>query len=572
VVVFSFTTAGYCLTSTPPAALFVEQTPATTGIRWVHKNAHSPKRYLPETMSGGIAIFDFDGDGWMDIFLVNSGTSKFYQPPGVSPHALYRNNRDGTFTDVARDAGLAVDLFGMGAAAADYNGDGCVDLFVTGYERTVLFKNGCNGTFQDVSAEAGVSPRGWSTSAAWLDYDHDGQLDLFVPQFLDYSRLTRCTAATAYGGGAAKRSANADTQSYYCSPASFPAMPSSLYRNRGAGVFEDVSQQTGIGAHRGKGLGAVIADVNNDGFMDIFQANDMVANFLFINRGGKTFEERGLESGVAYSQDGQVRSGMGVDASDVNEDGWAELFVANIDQQTFTLYRNDKDELFADISPQTGISKATRLLSGWGLRFFDYDNDGLLDLVLANGHPDDKVDMRLNLVTYREPLVLLRGDGTGKMSDVTDMAGPAFARKYPARGLAVGDLDNDGYPDLVVANNGEAPLVLRNRGISKNHWIGVTLKATKTNPESIGALVRWSVGGVVRSRHVRGGGSYLSSHDPRVLLGLGKASRADWIEVRWPAPGGGTDRITNVAADRYITIVEGSSAKADSGQLSRDRQ
>ena len=508
-------------------------------------------------MSGGAAIFDFDADGWMDLFFVNSGTSTFFRPSRSIRHALYRNNQDGTFTDVTAAAGLTVDLFGMGAFPADYDGNGCVDLFISGYSRSALFRNKCDGTFEDVTAASHVNPTGWSTSAAWLDYDNDGKLDLFVPQFLDYSSLTSCTAATAYGGETLSTSGAKTPDAYYCSPINFPPMSSFLYRNKGGGVFEDVSHQTGIDAQRGKGLGAVAADVNNDGFIDIFQANDMVANFLFINRRGKQFAERGLESGVAYSQDGQVRSGMGVDASDVNEDGWVDLFVANIDQQTFTLYRNDKDELFTDISPKNGIAKATRLLSGWGLRFFDYDNDSLLDLILANGHPDDKVDLRLNLVTYREPLRLFRGDGTGNMSNITDTAGEPFRRKYPARGLATGDLDNDGYPDVVIANNNEAPLVLRNRARSRHRWIGITLKSSKSNPAAIGAVVRWSVGGTVRSRYVRGGGSYLSSHDPRIVLGLGKAAKADWIEVRWPAPGGQIDRIEGATANRYITITEG---------------
>ena len=318
-----------------------------------------------------------------------------------------------------------------------------------------------------------------------------------------------------------------------------------------------MSTQTGISKSPGKGLGAVATDVNNDGFLDIFQANDTVENFLFINRQGKTFEERGLEYGVAYSQDGKPRSGMGVDSADLNGDGWQELFVANVDQETFSLYRNQGGALFTDVSSITGIAQATRLLSGWGLRFFDYDNDGWPDLILASGHPDDQVNLRMPRVFYREPLLLFHNDGAWKMTNVTRMAGEAFKKDYPARGLAVGDLNNDGYPDVVISLNGEAPLLLRNTAAAGNHWIGLHLRGRQANPQGIGALVRWSAGGKVRSRLVTSGGSYLSSHDPRLVLGIGNARSADWVEVRWPGPSKKTDRVSSPPVNRYLAFEEG---------------
>ncbi len=532
-------------------------------------------RYLPETMSGGVAILDYDNDGWMDLLFTDTGSSSFYKAPKPVGVVLFRNDGRGSFQDMTAKAGLRFDQFSMGVAASDYDRDGCIDIFVSGYEKSTLLRNRCDGTFEDVTAKSGVQPPGWSTSAAWLDYNNDGMLDLYVLQFLDYSALTICNAATSYGGTPnATRDDNADAR--YCSPINFRPTTSHLYRNRGDGTFEDVSEAIGISAHKGKGLGVIATDINGDGWMDLFQANDMVSNFLFVNREGKRFEERAIEAGVAYSADGQVRSGMGVDAADVNDDGLEELFVANIDQQTFSLYRNDGDELFTDISPLNSIARETRSFSGWGSRFFDVDNDGVLDLVLANGHPDDKVEQRLANVTYEEPLLLFRGMGNGAMRNVSRLAGAAFQKTYAARGLAVGDLDNDGFPDVAVAVNGGAPLILRNTTARTNNWLGLQLEPLISNPGSIGAIVRWQTGGTIHRRLVTGGGSYLSSHDPRILLGSG-SKMIDWVEIAWPSPSKAVDRIERPPLKRYLKITEGkgissgAAGKAGPGEV-RNRQ
>ncbi len=519
----------------------------------MHVNAHSDERYLPETIPPGVAIFDYNGDGWMDIFFVNSGEAEFFHPKGRLPHALYRNNGDGMFTDVTEKAGLTANLFGMGAAAGDYDADGDQDLFLTGYGRSHLYRNKGDGTFADVTAASGIQAPGWSTSAVWFDYNQDGKLDIYVVQFVDYSDLRTCGGADAYGG---KREGGSKTQTYYCIPRVFPPTPSHLFRNDGGGRFTDVSRQTGVSRSTGKGFGIVATDINNDGFLDLFQGNDTVANLLFINRQGRQFEEIGLASGVGYSEDGLARSGMGVDAADIDQDGWQDLFVANVDHETFSLYRNNRDESFNDINRTAGIAEPTRLLSGWGLKFFDYDNDAWPDLILANGHPDDLVDTRMQGVTFEEPLLLFHNDGNGKMSNVSSTAGAAFRRKYSARGLAVGDLNNDGYSDVVIGINGGPPLMLYNTGEAQNNWLGLHLAGVAANPDAIGALIRWSVDGVVRSRLKTAGGSFMSSNDPREILGLGRAPRVDWVEIRWPKPSTRVDRLVTVPINRYLKVVE----------------
>jgi hypothetical protein len=526
------------------AVTFVEVPAKASGINWVHTNAHSPERWLPETLGAGCAVFDYDGDGWMDVYFVNSGPADFYTPKSPLKNALYRNNRDGTFTDVTEKAGVAGGTFGMGAAAADYDGDGRADLYVTSYGRNILYRNQGDGTFADVTAKAGVAAPGWSTCAVWFDYDSDGRLDLFVSSFVFYDKTQNRYCTDEFKAR------------YYCVPSLFRATPSRLFRNRGDGTFGDVSRESGIADSPGKSFGAVATDVNNDGLTDLFVANDTMPNFLFVNRGGGKFEDEGLAAGVAYSEAGRPRSGMGVDAADYDADGWQDLFVANIDMEFFSLYRNQKDLTFTDEPGE--IAPATQFLSGWGLKFFDYDNDGDCDLLLANGHPDDLIEMRVARVKYREPLLMF--ENTGKsFRNVSAQSGAAFARDLSARGLAVGDLDNDGDLDVVVSNNGEPPVLLRNDGGSRGNWLGLRLSATKSNPAAVGAVITWQAGGVRRSRLKTGGGSYLASHDPREVLGLGEAPKADSVEIRWPS--GKVDRLTNPPVNKYVTVVEGEGIK-----------
>jgi enediyne biosynthesis protein E4 len=522
-----------------------EEIPASiSGITWTHNAAHSTQKYLPESTGPGCAFLDYDNDGWMDIYLVNSGQSDFYTPVTPLSNALYRNNRDGTFTDVTRQAGVSGGGFGMGVAAGDYNNDGFTDLYVTQYGRSILYRNNGDGTFTDVTRQAGVGVEGWASSAVWFDYDNDGRLDLFVGQFAHFDKTTGCGISS-------------DGKRHYCIPRIFPSAPSWLFHNNGDGTFADVSQESGISSHLGKTWGAVATDLNNDGRMDLFVANDTVGNFLFMNRGEGRFEEVGLRADVAYSSDGRARSGMGVDSADFDQDGWMDLFVSNIDEEIFSLYRNDGQGNFDDKAMQLGIGMATRWMSGWGLKFIDYDNDGDLDLFLVNGFPDDLVEEFSSQVKYHEPLLLFR-NSAGKFSNVSESSGPVFAKSFSARGMATGDFNNDGGIDVLVAVNNGAPVLLRNNVGKENHWLGVKLVGTKSNRDAVGAKITYKSGDFTRSRTKVGGGSFMSSHDPRVLLGLGKRKKLDWIEVRWPQPGGGVERLTNVPVDRYITVVEGS--------------
>ena len=530
----------------PPSPLFEEIAPSVSGIGWKHDNAMSVSRYLPETMGPGVAFFDYDNDGWMDVFLVNSGTSDFYTPAAPPKNALYKNNRNGTFTDVTDAAGVAGGReFGMGCAIADYDNDGYQDILVTAYGRCTLYHNNGNGTFTDVTARAGLAAPGWTTSAVWFDYDNDGKLDLFLCSFVQFSAKSDVFCGDNKLG---KR--------FYCIPRVFKPTPSLLFHNNGDGTFKEVSAGTGIQRAMGKALGVVATDINGDQAMDLFVANDTVQNFLFVNRGKGKWEEIGLAAEVGFSANGTPRSGMGVDASDVNGDGRQDLFVANVDQEMFSLYRNDGNEFFSDVANFHGVAQATRLLSGWGLKFFDYDNDGHVDLILANGHPDDMIESYSQQVRYKEPLVLFRNDGK-KLANVTAEAGPAFQKMYPARGLAVGDYNNDGRLDVLIGNNGDAPALLKNTAGDGNHWVGLKLQGTSCNRDAVGATITWSYGDVVRSRYKANGGSYLSSHDMREVLGLGGAAKVNWVEIKWPQPSGRVERFTDVPVDRYVTIVEG---------------
>jgi hypothetical protein len=528
----------------PKGNLFELVPPSVSGITWRHSNGRSADYYLPETTGAGCAFLDYDNDGWMDIYLVNSGKCDFYDPKPTLRNALYHNNRDGTFTDVTEKAKVLGGGYGMGAAVGDYNADGYPDLYVTQYGRSILYRNNGDGTFTDVTETAGVAAPGWGSSAVWFDYDNDGRLDLFVCRFVEFNKASNQFCGNVQGG-----------ERYYCVPRVYPPARSWLFHNNGDGTFRDVSQETGIAKVLGKAWGVVATDINNDGWTDLFVANDTVPNFLFLNRKGK-FEDIGLESGVAYSQDGRARSGMGVDSADYDQDGWQDLFVANVDQEIYSVYRNNHDLTFDDMSGPLGISRATRLMSGWGAKFFDYDNDGNLDLFLANGHPDDKIESHTTHVSYLEPLLLFHNTGKG-LENVGPAAGPVFAENYAARGLAIGDFNNDGAVDVLVAVNGGAPLLLKNSAAVGNHWLGLRLVGKRSNPDAIGARIRWQAGDMRRSRLKVGGGSYLSSHDPRDVLGVGSRTKIDRLEIQWPQPSGRIETFTDLPIDRYITIIEG---------------
>ena len=544
---FLMTLGGLAAAGRLPAAspIFREIPASESGIAWTHENAMSPERYLPETLGPGCAFLDYDNDGWMDIYLVNSGPSDFYQPKKAIRNALYRNNRDGTFTDVTEKAGVPGGTFGMGVAVGDYNNDGYPDLFITACGRALLYRNNGDGTFTDVTKQSGLDISGWTTSAVWFDFDNDGHLDLFVCSFVRYLPEDQLSCGGNNAG-----------QKYYCIPRAFHPTVSYLFHNNGDGTFTEVGHGTVIGKTPGKALGVVATDINNDGRMDLFVANDTVQNFLFVHRGGNQWEEIAVAAEVGFSETGQARSGMGVDSADFDNDGWQDLFVANVDQEKFSLYHNLKNETFVDVAQSQSIAQPTRLLSGWGLRFFDYDNDGDVDLILANGHPDDMVSQRSQAVKYREPLLLFH-QKNGQFHNVSADAGPAFSRDYAARGLAVGDFNNDGRLDVLIGVNGGAPLLLQNRCESDNYWLGLMLQGTSCNRDAVGARLTWSAGGKKRSRLKTGGGSYLSSHDPREVLGLGLATKVDWLEIRWPAPSSRVERFTNLPVNRYITIVEG---------------
>jgi len=530
---------------TDAQTLFEKVLDGKSGISWRHVNGRSPDYYLPETTGAGCAFLDYDNDGWMDIYLVNGGKCDFYDPKPPLRNALYKNNRDGTFTDVTEKASVPGGGYGMGVAVGDYNGDGFPDLYVTQYGRSILYHNNGDGTFTEVTEKARLAAPGWASSAVWFDYDNDGKLDLFVCRFVDFDKSKNKFCGNEKTG-----------ERFYCIPRVYEPARSWLFHNNGDGTFKDVSEESGIGKSLGKAWGVVATDVNNDGWMDLFVANDTVANFLFLNNHGK-FQDIGLEAGVAYSQDGRARSGMGVDSADFDQDGWQDLFVTNVDQEMYSIYRNHRDKTFDDLAGPMGIGRLTRLMSGWGVKFFDYDNDGNVDLLIANGHPDDKVEAHISHVAYREPMLLFHNNGK-TFENVTASAGSVFSESFAARGMAIGDFNNDGAVDVLVAVNDGAPVLLKNVAAQGNHWLGLRLIGKKANPDAIGARITWQAGDLKRTRLKVGGGSYLSSHDPREVLGIGPRTKIDRVEIHWPMPSGRVETFTDLPIDRYITIVEGS--------------
>jgi hypothetical protein len=542
VIVFAtFTINVYSQKNMPGKIVFTDAT-AAAKITWTAENLATPEKYLIETMGGGGAFLDYDSDGWMDIYLVNVGATPYHKPKTPIRNALYRNNGDGTFADVTEKAGVAGGGFGQGVAVGDFNNDDRPDIYVTNYGKNILYRNNGDGTFTDATDKAGVGDTRWSTSAAFFDYDRDGLLDLFVCNYMDwdFSKNVFCGE-------------NRPGYRSYCHPNNFKGISNVLYRNNGDGTFADVTKKSGIETNDGKGLGVVCADFNNDGWMDIYVANDAVRNFLFVNNGDGTFTDNGLIAEVAYGINGKPESGMGCDFGDIDGDGLLDLIVTNIDLEANNIYHNNGDGTFIDVTVKVGLARAALLFSGFGVRFADYDNDADLDLVIANGHPLDNVHLFRDGVTWAErPFV--HDNQAGNFIDVSNERGEAMKKNYSGRGLAMGDYDNDGDSDFLLVQNVGPPVLLRNDGGNQNNWIGLQLAGTKSNRDAVGAQVTVIAGDLKVVRQLVGGGSYTAAHDPRLIVGLGKRNKVDSIEIRWPS--GSIDKITNVELNRYMKIKE----------------
>ncbi len=511
------------------------------GIQWTHRNGATADKYLIETMGGGGAFLDYDRDGFLDLFLVDSGPHAHSPSAAANRNALYRNSGDGTFTDVTEQAGLAGKGYGHGVAVGDFDNDGWSDIYVTGYGANTLYRNRGDGRFEDVTERSGTAVGLWSTSAAFFDLENDGDLDLFVCVYLewDYEKNVWCGERR-------------DGFRSYCHPDYFKPIPSLLFRNDGNGTFTDITRRAGAGKP-GKALGVVAGDIDGDGFADLYVANDAVANFLFHNRGDGTFEEVGLLAEVAYGISAKPESGMGTDLGDFNGDGRLDLIVTNIDYEMNNLYVNDGDTLFSDVTVVSGLGQAALLFSGFGVRFVDVDNDGDLDLVVLNGHPLDNIELYRNGVTSSEPPMIFRNDG-GRFKPIMEQAGEVWKRSFQGRALAQGDYDNDGDADLLFVNNGQPAVLLRNDGGNRNPWLGIRLQGTVSNRDAVGAEVKVKTSSRQLVRQVLGGGSYQAAHDLRLVFGFLPEEAVESVTVRWP--NGRVQRLDSLELRRYHTIVE----------------
>src|ERR1017187_4841540 len=502
------------------------------------KNGATGSKYLPETMTGGVAIFDYNNDGWPDIYVVNGATLPSGKKTDPSFwNRLFRNNGDGTFTDVTETAGVAGRGYSMGGAAGDFDNDGFVDLFVTGLDYNILYRNKGDGTFEDVTDRAGLGGNhGWSMSAGWFDYNNDGQLDLFVTRYVAWNPATEIYCGEPKPG-----------YRMYCHPKYYGPLPNLLYRNRGDGTFRDVSRESGIAAHAGKGLGLAFGDYDGDGYLDVFVANDAVPNFLFRNNGQGAFEERAVEAGVAYNDDGKAISSMGVDFRDYDNDGREDIVVTALSNETYPLYRNLDGRAFADMTYPSCIGPASLPWSGWSAGLFDFNNDGFKDVFVANGHVMDNAELNSSRQS-RQPNSVFLGRGDGTFQGVV-LPGEAFHR-----GAAFADFDRDGRVDIVVTRLNEAPLILWNTSAGTGHWIALCLRGTRSNRDAIGARVHLVTDRGEQWNRVTTTVGYASSSDRTVHFGLGSAERVKRLEIEWPS--GTKQLLENLPADRYVSIEE----------------
>ncbi len=532
---------------------FVDTT-AKSGINFTATASHTPRKYLIETMGSGVAAFDFDNDGLLDLFFVNGAPLSDPQPKGSVPqksspgdwNRLYHQKKDGTFEDVTEKAGLKGVGYGMGVAVGDFDNDGFEDLYVTAYGGNKLYHNNGNGTFTDVTEKSGTGGPTtpgftWSTSAAWVDLDNDGLLDLVVLRYVQWDWDDEYCGEHREGYRA------------YCHPDIFPAIPALVYHNDGNGHFTEVAKKMGLDVP-GKGLGIAIADFDRDGKIDLAVANDSMLEFLYHNQGNGHFEETGLTAEVAVDGDGRTYAGMGIDFQDYNNDGLPDLVITNLANQKYALYRNNGDGSFTYDTYVSGLARMTLLHSGWGIRFLDYDNDGLKDILIAQGHDLDTVELNYPQLHYKEPMLLAHNTGKGGFVDVSKDSGAVFGQAWVSRGLAVGDLDNDGRVDAVVTTNGGPAHIMHNETATPNHWLLLNLVGHKSNRDGIGAEIKLTTGKGPQYVTVTTAGSYLSSNDKRAHFGLGTDPTAKSIEIRWPS--GIVQKLENVRGDQVLKIDE----------------